>query len=160
MANINVLKESKFLTRADVGKGILVTITHVSQGNVAMDGQPVEMQYMAHFKETTKPFILKSVNGQNVARIVGSDEMNDWGGKQIVIFDDPSVIFAGKSIGGMRVRAPKFKGVETQAQNPAVTTQGSGHFAQFATPAGVMPATIPHPMPLLQDMENSDDIPF
>jgi hypothetical protein len=164
MPNINVLRESKFLTRADAGKGILVTITNVSQANVAMDGQPVEMQWILHFKETAKPFILKSVNGQNVARILGSEEMNDWAGKQIVLYDDPTVIFAGKQIGGIRIRAPKFKTVEPQAAVPPAMTQGSGHFAQYATPQGVQSqpglAHPTHPIPLAQDLDNEDDIPF
>jgi hypothetical protein len=40
---------------------------------------------------------------------MGSDNTDDWIGKQIVLFVDPSVSFAGKIVGGIRLRAPKGK---------------------------------------------------
>lgn len=157
MPNISALRESKFLTRADCGAGILVTIHGCTEVNVAMEAQAPEMQWALNFKETPKPMILKSTNGQTIARILGSENTDDWLGKQIVLFDDPSVAFAGRQVGGIRVRAPKFKKVETQAAAPGqVAALGSGHFAQFQA----NPAPAPKPLPLAETMDNSEDIPF
>lgn len=107
MPNISVLKQSRFLTRADVGKGILVTIKNVYQDNVAPDGQAEELKWCIEFLEQPKAMVLNPTNGQLIAQALGSDEMEEWYGKKIVCYDDPSISFAGKLVGGIRVRAPR-----------------------------------------------------
>jgi len=106
--NVNQLKQSKFLTRADVGRGILVTIHgDVYQENVAKEGAPEELRYCIGFHECEKPMVLNSTNGQMIAKITGSEESEKWNGFKIVLYDDPNVSFGGKLVGGIRVRAPK-----------------------------------------------------
>lgn len=109
MASINDLKTSKFLKRDDVGIGKLVTISAVTQDNVAKEGAPEELKFCLHFKELDKPMVLNSTNGQIIARITGVEDDIEvgWIGKKIVIYDDPNVSFGGKLVGGIRVRAPK-----------------------------------------------------
>lgn len=65
------------------------------------------MRWALHFRELDKPMILNSTNGQIIAKITGSEESDDWDGKQIVLYHDPNVSFGGKLVGGIRVRAPK-----------------------------------------------------
>lgn len=105
--HISGLKQSKFLTRADVGKGILVTIREVFQDNVAKEGAPQELRWCVAFDESEKPMVLNSTNGQIIAQITKSEETDNWTGQKIVLFDDPNVSFGGKLVGGIRVRAPR-----------------------------------------------------
>jgi hypothetical protein len=105
--NISQLKESKFLKKEDCGTGILVTIQSVSQENIAKEGAEPEHKWVLHFRETEKPMVLNSTNGQLIAKIIGSDETDDWTGHKIVAYEDPNISFAGKIVGGIRVRAPK-----------------------------------------------------
>ena len=106
--NVNQLKQSNFLTRHDVGKGMLVTIKgDVFQENVAKSGAPEELRYCIEFEEAEKPMVLNSTNGQIIAGITGSQESTAWAGHKIVLFDDPTVSFGGKLVGGIRVRAPR-----------------------------------------------------
>jgi hypothetical protein len=105
--NINELKKSNFLTRGDVGKGMLVTIKGVHQENVAKDGAPEELRWCLDFNEAEKPCVLNSTNGQLIAKITGSEDSDRWTGHKIVLYDDPSVSFGGKLVGGIRVRAPR-----------------------------------------------------
>ena len=107
MPNINTMKASKFLKRDDVGRGMLVTIDGVSQENVAKEGAPEELKWCIHFRETDKPLVANFTNLQLIARACGSEDTDDWEGKQIVLYDDPNVSFGGKLVGGIRVRAPK-----------------------------------------------------
>jgi hypothetical protein len=109
MASINDLKTSKFLKKEDVGEGALVTIRGVSQENVAKEGAEIEMRYVLHVEEYEKPMVLNSTNGQLIAQITGiSDNIEvGWRGWKIVLYNDPSVSFGGKLMGGIRVRAPK-----------------------------------------------------
>lgn len=105
--HISQLKQSKFLTRADAGRGILVTIKDIFQENVAKEGAPEELRWCLAFNEQDKPMVLNSTNGQIIASITGSEDTDSWAGKQIVIYDDPNVSFGGKLVGGIRCRAPR-----------------------------------------------------
>jgi hypothetical protein len=115
MPSISELRESRFLTKEDCGDGILVTITKVTEENVAKEGVTPEMKWCLHFHEIEKPLVLKSTNGQIIAGITGNEEMLDWPGTKIVLYNDPTITFGGKLVGGIRVRKPSTNG---QAATP------------------------------------------
>ena len=117
---IGETKESKFLKKEDVGIGKLFTIRSYERANVAQEGKPQQMKWIVYFKEAEKGFVANWTNRQLIAKAVGTDEMDDWTGKQVVLYDDPSVTYGGELTGGIRCRAPK----NTQSGN--VPTQ-SGH---------------------------------
>jgi hypothetical protein len=114
MPHISELKQSKFLTRSDCGPGILVTIRECFQENVAKEGAPPEMKWCLSFDEQEKPMVLNSTNGQIIAAFIGSENTDDWVGKKIVLYDDPTVSFGGKLVGGIRARAPRGKAAQAK----------------------------------------------
>lgn len=116
--HISGLKQSRFLTRSDVGRGILVTIAEIYQDNVAKEGAPEEYKWCIRFVEQDKPMVLNATNGQIIASICHSEETDDWPGHKIVLYDDPNISFAGKLTGGIRARAPKA-GYAGQSKAPA-----------------------------------------
>lgn len=105
--HVSALKQSKFITRADAGRGILVTIKEIFQENVAKEGAPEELKWCLGFNETEKPLVLNATNGQIIASITKQDDTDHWIGHKIVLYDDPNVSFGGKLVGGVRVRAPR-----------------------------------------------------
>jgi hypothetical protein len=144
MPNINVMRESNFLKKEDCDPPILVTIKGVHQENVAKAGAPEELKWCIEFNEAEKPMVLNSTNAQLIAKIVGSEETDNWTGKKVVLYNDPSVSFAGKVIGGIRVRAPKQR-----AAAPA--------------PAPAPVPIAPHPAPANgpgNPGADDDDVPF
>jgi hypothetical protein len=110
------MRESKFLKKEDVGAGMLMTVESCRQQNVAKEGAEPEHKWCLVFEETDKPLVLNATNIQLCERIFGSDDTDDWIGKKVVLFTDPSVSYGGKIVGGVRVRAPKQK---AQAPKPA-----------------------------------------
>lgn len=151
MPNINEIRQSNFLKRADVGQGTLVTITGCAQYNVAKEGAPEELKYCLEFKEFEKPMVLNSTNAQLCAQALGSDETDGWMGKQIVLFDDPSVSFGGKLVGGIRVRASR----RPQLMAPAKAQPKS------ASKAVLNPQPTPEPEPDPSDLAGEDaSVPF
>jgi hypothetical protein len=98
---------SKFLKKEDVGKGVLVTVGDVYHVNVALDGADEELKWAMTFPELDKPWVLNSTNLNIMKGIFDSEHSEDWKGKQVVLYHDPSITFAGKPVGGIRVRAPK-----------------------------------------------------
>lgn len=141
--HISHLKNSKFLTRADVGTGVLVTVKELYQDNVAKEGAPEELRWCMAFSEVEKPMVLNSTNGQIIAAITKSEETDDWVGQKIVLYDDPNVSFGGKLVGGIRVRAPR---------GPASISP--------ATRATAKPATTPEPSRQLEDSYADSEPPF
>jgi len=116
--HISEMKESRFLTKHDVGDGVLLTITTIEQENVAPKDKEEELKYCVSFEESEKPMVLNSTNAQLIALIAKSEETDDWKGTKIVLYNDPSISFGGKITGGIRVRAPKG-----QATKPKVAAK-------------------------------------
>ena len=107
MPKTSEMRESKFMKKEDVGDGALFTVASCEQHNVAASGAPPEHKWCLSFEEADKPLVLNSTNIQVCERIFGSDDTDDWTGKKIVLYTDPNVSYAGKVVGGIRVRAPK-----------------------------------------------------
>jgi hypothetical protein len=101
------MRESKFIKQGDVEKPVLWTVTGVERHNVAQEGADPEMKWCLTFSEIDKPLVLNSTNIQLCERAFGSDNTDQWIGRQIVLYVDPNVSYAGKITGGVRVRAPK-----------------------------------------------------
>jgi|SRR5208282_882834 len=119
MPTINDLKQSKYLTKADVTPPVLVTIRGYEQVNVAKEGAEPEMRWALHFDELDKPMVVNSTNGQIIAAITGSEDFDGWIANKIVLYNDPNISFAGKLTGGIRCRAPKPSAVQTAKPAPA-----------------------------------------
>lgn len=145
--HISGLKQSNFLTRADVGAGVLVTIKEIFQENIAKQGAPEELKWVMSFEECEKPMVLNSTNGQIIASILKNEETDNWTGHKIVIFDDPNVSFGGKLVGGIRVRAPRNQAAKQPQAQPAKAKQPSKVFE--AAPESEPPQA-----------EADDDVPF
>lgn len=114
--NISELKTSRFLTKEEVETPITVTIVDCVQDNVAPGDQPAELKWTLTFEGNVKPLVLNNTNGQLIAHYLGSPESDDWSGKQVTLYNDPTVTFAGKMTGGIRVRAAEqSQPVQTEA---------------------------------------------
>jgi hypothetical protein len=109
MPKTSEMRESKFLKQTDVGNGMLMTVEGCSKHNVAKEGAEPELKWTLSFNESDKPLVLNSTNIQLCERIFGSDDTDNWVGKQIVLYTDPNVSYGGKVVGGIRVRAPRIK---------------------------------------------------
>lgn len=109
MPKIGEMKNSRFLTQHDVGEdGRVVTVESVDQQNVAPENQPKELKWVMHFEEEwAKPLVLNRVNTELAAKVLKNDDTDHWVGKQLVAYQDPTINYGGKVIGGIRLRAIK-----------------------------------------------------
>ncbi len=156
--NIASIKKSSFLTRADCGKGIIGTIDHVAEENIAKEGAQEELKACVHLREYEKPLTLNSTNAQLIAAIAAQagvtdpNETDNWPGLKIVLYDDPTISFQGKLVGGIRVRAPR----KTQPVTRPVTAVAPSPAPRQTTPPP------PPPEPPIPEAETADDqeVPF
>jgi hypothetical protein len=137
MPKTSEMREKKFLKQTDVGKAVLWTVQGCERVNVAKEGAEPEYKWALNFHESDKPLVLNSTNIQLCERIFSSDNTDDWNGKRLVLYVDPTVSYSGKVVGGIRVRAPK-------AGTPA---------------AAPPPPPPPPPAPITEELTD-DDIPF
>jgi hypothetical protein len=101
------MHSGKYLTKDDVGRGILVTVKGVVRRNIGLDDENPEYKWCLILHEVDKPFVLNVTNIDLCEEILGSDDTDQWLGKRLVLFVDPNVMYAGKRVGGIRVRAPR-----------------------------------------------------
>jgi len=121
MPNISELKESKFITRADVEPPALFTIVGCEKMNVAKEGMKPEYRWALHLQESEKPFIVNRTNQLAIAEITKLDNTDDWPGHKIVLYFDPNVSYAGKLTGGIRARKPQNRAGAPIGQRPTAT---------------------------------------
>lgn len=102
--DINDYLGGDHLRREDVPKPMLVTVAEVT---VKEFDNPPEKKAVLHFAETERSLVANKTNLKIAKSVFGTSETDDWKGKQIVVYDDPNIFFAGKQTGGLRLRAPK-----------------------------------------------------
>lgn len=117
MPTVDDLRKSNFITKADVEKPILVTIIGCKEFNVARDGAEPDMRWALMFDEIDKPFICNVTNGEIIKHFTGTGNIDDWKETKIVLYHEPNIMFGGKMVGGIRVRAPK-KGYQEPEPKP------------------------------------------
>jgi hypothetical protein len=108
MPKIGQMTPSKFLKKDDFPEaGKVVTFQRFVKENVARDNEPPEHKWVCYFAGEEKGLVMNSTNLQRAARAMGSEDTDDWIGRQIVAFCDPDIEFGGKLVGGIRLRAVK-----------------------------------------------------
>lgn len=99
-----VPKDSKFLSKEDVGEdGLILTIKGFTVETMKGDDGE-ESKVVMHFEEDLKPMILNRTNSQLIAVATGAKVAGEARGKQIIVYNDPTISFGGKITGGLRIR--------------------------------------------------------
>lgn len=104
MAKIGEMIDSKYLKQSDFPDPLIVTISKVGQVNIAKEGEKPEHKWAIRFKEFNKPMLLNSTNIKLLEKCCGSDDTDDWTGKEVIVYTDDSVSFGGQVVGGLRIR--------------------------------------------------------
>lgn len=108
-----VPSKSKYLSKSDVGEdGLVLTIKGFRMETIESD-EGNEDKMVMHFVEDVKPMVLNRTNSQLVSVATGANKVGDAKGKQIIVYNDPTVGFGGKITGGLRIR--KIGGAPKQA---------------------------------------------
>jgi hypothetical protein len=123
-------------------QGVDLQILNVTKEQV---GEMLEDRLAVHLSAGFKPFLANRTNLRILASLLGPDTGN-WIGKVVNVYVDPTVQYAGRLVGGIRVRAAMHQLPTPQPQQPQATE------AQYRQASG---AQIP---PSFYDLK--DDFPF
>jgi hypothetical protein len=124
MAKISEMLPSNYLKQTDFPEDYVVTVRAIERKNIAMDGKPADYKWLAHYNEFEKPMVLNATNIQLMAKACGSDDTDDWIGKQVIVYVDENVSFGGELVGGLRIR--KHKQAAPVAPRAAANAQRPG----------------------------------
>ena len=86
------------------------------------DGTPGEDKFILYL-EDSKPLVLNKTNINRLVAAFGSNDADDWEGKSIIAYCDPTIEFGSEIVGGIRLRAvpkstPNSKKKNTKAKKP------------------------------------------
>lgn len=102
---ISEMLPSSYLKQSDFNEsGFIVTIASFSKKNLALPSEPEDLKWVMYFQEFEKGMVLNSTNIQAAAKACGSEDTDDWIGKEIIVFVDPNVGYGGKTTGGLRIK--------------------------------------------------------
>jgi hypothetical protein len=111
----------KWMTFSDLhDQDCVVTITNVETQMVGQ-GQDAQLKLVATFKEFDKPLVLNKTNATVIAKVLGSDDTDDWINKRVTLWPNHDVQFGNEIVSAIRVRsrAPQGNGKPTSQAAPA-----------------------------------------
>ena len=85
------------------GRDLIAVIDYIAREKVTGAGGKKEDEVVAHLKNE-KPFILNKTNLKTIEKIYKTPLIEDWKGRAIQIYYDPSVKFGRETVGGLRIR--------------------------------------------------------
>ena len=104
----------KYLSKDDFATPTLAKIRLVTMEMVKSDRGPDEKKPVLYFMEASnadldlsRGIILNVGNWEACEEITGEADSDFWVNHQIVVYVDPEVMFGGKKVGGIRIRASK-----------------------------------------------------
>lgn len=100
LQNKDYLGEYDFST----GEEKIVTIKGIITKDVTGDGGQVSAKPIMTFHEAVKPLIVNTTNFKMMQKLFKSKFVEDWYGKQIILYGDPNVKFGREIVGGVRVK--------------------------------------------------------
>ena len=92
-----------YLKTEDITKEIEVTIKEVIPEEIGKGDQQKE-KIVVHFEELDKGLTLNKVNSEAIAEITNTREFDNWTGYRLCLYVDKNVMFAGKRVGGIRIK--------------------------------------------------------
>lgn len=99
VSNAIVAKSDQLNAIDLVGRDVTVTIVDVKQGP---SDQPVHI--ITDLYGPSRPWKASKTSLRDIVQVWGTDA-TVWVGRRITLFNDPEVLWAGKKVGGVRIRA-------------------------------------------------------
>ena len=93
---------SNFLKKEDLPKPVKVVIDNVDLMEFDQDGK-TQRKLVLKFKDKEKALACNKTNARIIAAMLG-DETDNWVGKEVTLYNDPTVSMGDQIVGGIRVQ--------------------------------------------------------
>ena len=102
---MSIISTGKFLKRESVTEeGTTHRILGCREESLSIGDGANEKKWVLELSDL-KPLILNATNIRRLVAAFNTQETDEWTGKSIVVYDDPTIEFGGKVVGGVRLRA-------------------------------------------------------
>jgi hypothetical protein len=95
---------SNYIRAADLDEAVTLTIVSVEVEKIGREDD-AQAKLILYGKELDRGIVLGSKAQLNQLSELFGDETDEWVGKHVVVYNDKSVLFKGKRVGGVRFRA-------------------------------------------------------
>ena len=85
-------------------EGTVHTIMSCEEEPIQSQTGADEMKWVLYLSDDLKPLILNSTNINRLIAACGTDDVDEWPGKQVIVYNDPSISYGGSVTGGCRLR--------------------------------------------------------
>lgn len=107
MPHFKKLFPTGFIDESDLPEPKTVTIESVAVEDLQLPGASTkERRVVVSFVGAKKRMVLNKTNAKRIAKMHGK-KTEDWTGKEVVLWFDPSVKFGRETVGGVRVKEGK-----------------------------------------------------
>ena len=89
---LNEAFPSIYLTKQDVGRGLLLTVRSVDREEVGETEKKPVMSFLDH----DKLLVVNRTNFKECGRIFESDDTDDWRNKKLVVYYEPMLNIGGE----------------------------------------------------------------
>jgi hypothetical protein len=98
--------DGQYLKKEDVTPPQVWTITDVKEQTVTAPGKDPKDKVVLFFDGTQKGLVLNMANGDALYDMTAHDDPEEWIGQRVELYVDDNVNYAGKRVGGVRLRKP------------------------------------------------------
>jgi hypothetical protein len=98
--------DGSYLQKADVDPPQTWVIEDVQERAVVVPGGKSKDKLVLFFKGVSKGLVLNMSNGNTLYEMTGQEDPEEWIGTEVELFVDETVTYAGKRVGGIRLRKP------------------------------------------------------
>lgn len=117
MKSYKAYSDGQFLKKEDVDPPHIWTITNVKEQSVTAPGKEPKTKLVLFFNGSQKGLVLNMANGDVLSEMTGHDDPEEWIGQRVELYCDDSVTYAGKRIGGVRLRKPAGESADEPSQD-------------------------------------------
>jgi hypothetical protein len=104
MKSYKAYSDSAYLKKEDFPTPEILTIAEVREEEVTAPGAKSKRKLILYFNEVEKGLVLNQANGDILFEETGRDDPEQWVGQRVEAYNDPHVVYAGKKVGGIRLR--------------------------------------------------------
>jgi hypothetical protein len=112
MKSYKSYSDCAYLKKEDFPKPETLTIDEVREEEVTAPGSKPKRKVVLYFKGIDKGLVLNQANGNALFDMTGQEDPEQWVGRNAEVYHDPNVTYAGKRVGGIRLRKPTAVAVE------------------------------------------------
>ena len=106
MKSYKAYSDGQFLKKENVNPPQVWTITDVKEQTVTTPGKEPKEKLVLFFDGTKKGLVLNMSQGDALLDMTGQEDPEEWIGQRVELFVDDNVAYAGKRVGGVRLRKP------------------------------------------------------